>query len=45
VHSSKKKKNKGNKPKGSKLEVTNPNSKALVATKATYKKALNILAF
>jgi hypothetical protein len=39
VHSSKKK-NKGNKPEGSKSEGTNPNLEALVAAKATYERAL-----
>ena len=50
IHSSKKK-NKGNKPegksegkpKGNNLEVTNPDSEALVATKADYEKALKAI--
>ena len=41
--SSEKKKNKGNKPKGSKMEVTNPNSEALEAAKAAYEKALKAI--
>jgi hypothetical protein len=39
VHSSKGKKNEGNKPES---EVTNPDSEALIATKATYEKALSL---
>jgi hypothetical protein len=55
VHSSEKKKSKGNKPKGksdgkskgksegNKLEVTNPNSEALAAVKAAYETALKAM--
>ena len=41
--SSKKKKNKGNKPEGSRSEVTNPDSEALAAAKAAYEKALKAI--
>jgi hypothetical protein len=37
------KKNKGNKPKGSRSEVTNPDSEALSAAKAAYEKALKAI--
>jgi hypothetical protein len=43
VHSSKKKKKKGNKPEGNKSEVTNPDSEALVAAKAPYENVLKAL--
>jgi hypothetical protein len=37
------KKNKGNNPEDNKSEVTNPDSEALVATKAAYEKALKAI--
>ena len=40
LRNSEKKKNKGNKPEGSKSEVTNPDSEALAAAKAVYENAL-----
>ena len=43
LRSSEKKRNKGNKPKGSRSEVTNPDSEALAAAKAACEKALKAI--
>jgi hypothetical protein len=43
LRNSEKKKNKGNKPEGSRSEVTNPDLEALAAAKAAYEKALKAI--
>ena len=43
LRNSEKRKNKGNKPEGSRSEVTNPESEALAAAKAAYEKALKAI--
>jgi hypothetical protein len=43
LRSSERRKNKGNKPEGSRSEVTNPDSEALAAAKAAYEKALKAI--